>query len=827
MRKILFLWLSAGLITFNGIKTDVLGVKNDLRAPAYPLVTIDPYTSGWSMTNNLYDDQVKHWTGKDFPLVGAIRVDGQVFRFMGVEKIPMIAIAGMSTDAPWTGRYTFTEPSKGWEATGFNADGWKSAEAAFGTPEETNVKTLWTSSDIWVRRDIKVDQKLISGKKLFLKYSHDDIFELYINGKQVVKTGYEWHKDVVVALTDKVMKTITNGTIVIAAHCHNKTGGALVDAGIYREADVKEQLSVTAIQKSVDVQATQTQYVFTCGKVELQVSFLAPVLMTNLDVMSRPVNYISYDVNSLDGKDHQVEVYFEAGPQWALNTSSQANRGEGYEKGDLLYVKTGSVEQKILGKWGDDVRIDWGYFYMCSEKTNSSSSAGDAFEMRKAFVANGKLSGDVKIKDNANLAIAQSLGKAKSASGKIMIGYDDTYSIQYFGENLRGYWNRDGKKTIETAFEEANNEYAGLKTACTKFDDELMTKATQAGGKEYAELCALAYRQAIAAHKLAQAPNGDLLFLSKENFSNGSIGTVDVTYPSAPLFLYYNPLLTEGLMNHIFYYSESGKWTKPFPSHDAGTYPLANGQTYGGDMPVEESGNMLTLTAAIAAVEGNAKYAEKHWQVLTTWTDYLVEYGLNPENQLCTDDFAGHFAHNINLSAKAIMGIASYGYLAKQLGKNDVAEKYTQKAVEMAKEWVKMADNGDHFRLTFDKPGTWSQKYNLIWDKLLKLNIFPAEVTRKEIAYYLTKQNTYGLPLDNRRLYTKSDWIIWTATLADNKETFQKFISPLYRFMNETTDRVPMTDWYNTDNPTHVGFQARSVVGGYFVKMLDEKMNKK
>lgn len=359
---------------------------------------------------------------------------------------------------------------------------------------------------------------------------------------------------------------------------------------------------------------------------------------------------------------------------------------------------------------------------------------------------------------------------------------------------------------------------------CYGFDKELITDAIQAGGKEYGELCVLAYRQSVSAHKLVEAPNKDLLWLSKENFSNGSIGTVDITYPSSPLYLYYNVELAKGLMNHIYYYSESGKWVKPFPAHDVGTYPLANGQTYGGDMPIEEAGNMLVVTAAVAMMEGNAKYAGKHWDVLTTWTDYLVENGLDPENQLCTDDFAGHFAHNVNLSVKAIMGIASYGYMAKMLGKDDIAEKYIDKAKEMAIEWEKMANDGDHYRLTFDKPGTWSQKYNMVWDKLFKTNIFPKEIAEKEIAYYLTKQNKYGLPLDNRETYTKTDWIMWTATMTEDQATFEKFIKPVYLFMNETTDRVPMPDWVFTDSPTQRGFQARSVVGGYYIKMLENKL---
>ena len=161
--------------------------------------------------------------------------------------------------------------------------------------------------------------------------------------------------------------------------------------------------------------------------------------------------------------------------------------------------------------------------------------------------------------------------------------------------------------------------------------------------------------------------------------------------------------------------------------------------------------------------------------------------------------------------------------MARMLGLNDVADKYAAIAKKMAVKWEEMANEGDHYRLAFDRENTWSQKYNMIWDKMWNLNLFPNNVIDKEVSYYLTKQNPYGLPLDSRKEYTKSDWIMWTATMSPDQATFEKFINPLYKYINETTSRVPISDWHDTKTGKMTGFKARSVIGGYWMKVLVNK----
>ena len=657
------------------------------KAPAYPLITHNPYFSIWSFTDKLNESTTKHWTGSNQSIIGLIKVDNQVYKFLG--------------------------------------------------------------------------------------------------------------KDASASENDKMMQ---------------------------------------AKQLSVNMSATQTTYQFDCGAVSLNVAFTSPLIITDINILSRPVSYISMKTKSKDGKKHLVQIYVGASSAIASNKGSEEMVATGYTTPNLNVLKIGTIEQPILQKSGDDLRIDWGYAYIAANKYHSKQSVQSINDASQDFISNKSGMNESKVitsksstTQGSNLSINTifnpDTARDTETDHVLLVAYDEIKAIQYFKESLDPWWKLDPAMNMDKMLQLANTQYTNVIVKCNRFNKQIYNDALAAGGDNYAKLCITAYRQAVAAHNLVKSKqNGELLFLSKENFSNGSINTVDVTYPSAPLFLNYNPSLMKGMLNGIFYFSEkSGLYKQPYAAHDLGTYPLANGQTYPEGMPVEESGNMIILAGAIVKSEGNASYAAAHWATLTQWVQFLEKEGLDPVNQLCTDDFAGHLARNANLAIKAIVGIRSYAMMAEMLGKKEIANKYTQIATEMAAKWQDLANAGDHYALTYNDKNTWSQKYNMVWDKLFGFHLFPQKVYDAEVAYYLTKQNEFGLPLDSRKTYTKSDWITWTATLSSNQADFDKLINPVYKFATNTPTKVPLSDWHETLNGKQIGFQARSVVGGYFIKVLHDK----
>lgn len=602
---------------------------------------------------------------------------------------------------------------------------------------------------------------------------------------------------------------------------HPLSGIAIVDGKPYRFLGREPSNTPALDQKSLKVTPTQTLSGFEGAGIKLDLIFTTPALPDDLDLLSRPITYVAVKVSSADGRRHQVSLEMSASTLLAGDGPSSNKKTASRDLGSLKLLTAENRSPRPLAERGDWTRINWGRLLFAAPSRYLDSASFT--RAKKLINAKGEVYEDAS---RGVLKFAEFQASAEPITRWLMIGYDDELSIQYFKQNLQPYWRRKGE-TGDSILLKAAKERESILARCDAFDKELMADLTAAGGEAYAYLCALSYRQCLAGNKIAADPKGQPLVFPKENTSNGCIATVDVIYPMAPQFFLFGPSLSKAMLVPILDYASSPRWKFPFAPHDLGTYPQANGQVYGGgerteenQMPVEESANMLILMAALAHMEGKADFSAQYWKTLTKWAEYLKAKGFDPENQLCTDDFLGHLAHNVNLSAKAIVGLACYAKLAEMKGDQAAAKEYRATAEEFAARWIKEADDGRAFRLTFDKPGTWSQKYNLVWDKILGLNLFPDSVRQKEMAHYRTVVKDFGLPLDSRGTGSKADWTLWTATLTQNRSDFDFIASLVLRFVQETPNRVGFGDWYDTASGRHLFMHSRPVMGGSFLQML-------
>lgn len=612
-------------------------------------------------------------------------------------------------------------------------------------------------------------------------------------------------------------------------------GTVEIDGKSYRFMGVNEIEPIT--QTDIQIDALSTEYTFETDSVRIKAFFLAPMLPDDPELVSRPVNYLKLTSESKDGKAHSVKFSLSVSEEICLDEAGQSPVvRENVELDGLKCMRMGNSVQNVLNRSGDNVRIDWGYFYLAVSAENAELVSEDVTYINP-FQPRFKVP-EISHSTDEKVRTLPSVTAKFENEALILFAYDDIDSLIYFEKPIKAWWNRNGK-TIETAILEAASDFETLVPLCKGFADKLTVDAVKAGGEKYAEILSLAYRQVFAAHKIACDDNGDMLFVSKECFSNGCAATVDVSYPSIPMFLHYNPEFVKGMMRPVLRFTKHEKWPYDFAPHDVGQYPILNYQVYGYDrekgeykydqqMPVEECGNLLIMAATTAVAQGDLSFVEDYMDIWEQYAKYLMEYGTDPENQLCTDDFAGHLAHNCNLSLKAIMGLASLGIIYRMAGNSEKEAFYMAKAKEMAEIWVKTASNGDgSFKLAFDRPGTFSMKYNAVWDKLYGTEIFDRSIWKGEIASNISKINPYGMPLDNRSMYTKSDWLVWTATLAQTDGEFRTFIEPLWTMYNYTRNRVPMTDWFDTVSAIKHYFQNRTVQGGLFIKLMEKDFREK
>jgi len=314
-------------------------------------------------------------------------------------------------------------------------------------------------------------------------------------------------------------------------------------------------------------------------------------------------------------------------------------------------------------------------------------------------------------------------------------------------------------------------------------------------------------------------------FCTRLTLCYSNVNTVDVIFPAWPALLYTNPLLGKYLLEGLFRYQETGQYPNKWSVHDLGaSYPRAIGHNDGGDeaMPVEECGNMLIMALSYAQKSNDVAFLSKHLGLLDQWTQYLISDSLIPANQISTDDFAGSLANQTNLAVKGIVGIKAMSRIQSLVGNNQQSHNYSSIASSYVSKWKAYAQSktSPHLTLDYNDNASWGLTYNLYADKLLKFNLFPSSIYTQQTAWYKSVANSYGVPLDTRHTYTKSDWEIFTAAIMTDTATRDVLINAVHNYASNGLSSQPLGDWYDTNGGTVEGFRARPVVGGHFA-LLD------
>lgn len=607
--------------------------------------------------------------------------------------------------------------------------------------------------------------------------------------------------------------------------------------------------TVSLAATDVKISAFATTYNYSTDKFDLTVEFLSPLPPDELTILSCPVCYTSYKVSPRNGRlpdDFSVAI--------ALDEEFCYDEQRAEVVGGVLPLKQFEAafftraRNLVMSNANDCIAPDWGDTYIAGD---------ESWFISETAISKYILTGTTQyIRNNGERNYIMSVNRRQS--GFFMTAYDDRVSIFYFGQWLKGYY-FDGDKTIVDAMRYSYENYEKITNVCKIFDQNLQNDCAKYG-PDYYTVCCASLRQSVGAHKLVKTNKGDILFLSKECDSNGCIGTADVSYPSTPLYLLYNPELVNGMLRGIFDFARKDVWTFDFAPHDIGTYPWCSGQVYGtnqpdnkydcncnyvttwprthqmlylrpaesdvydfnSQMPVEECGNMLVMTAAVLVASGDNKLAKNNFDLLKQWVRYLEKFGLKPENQLCTDDFAGHLANNVNLAIKALCGIEAFAIICQTLGKHNLACTYFQKATTFATKLKSLVGDGI-MPLAYGQKDTYSLKYNILFDKLFGFDLIGNEICERETDYYIAKANKYGTPLDTRKDYTKSDWQLWTAALTEDVNKAKSIIAPIAAYLAESDSRKPFGDWYKTTNGLIEHFFNRTVQGGNFAPILRDK----
>ncbi|KAI1642454.1 glutaminase GtaA [Daldinia loculata] len=571
------------------------------------------------------------------------------------------------------------------------------------------------------------------------------------------------------------------------------------------------------------------------GKVEMNITFLSPVTPSDLKRQSLVFSYLDVGVHSLDGASHDVQLYADVSAEWASGDLNAIIEWDYQSADGVAYHQFERQNQAAISETNQ--QANWGtWFWSTKDADNLSWQIGADTDVRGAFLNEGVLPNTKDtnfraVQDNWPVfGFSSDLGSVGSSTVSTLytLGMTQDGAINLLGEgsDLTTYpalWQSyfDSAVDAVTFF---YNDYDEVSELSTDLDNKVASDSLAAAGQNYLTLTSLSVRQTFGALQFTGTDSDPLVFL-KEISSNSDIQTVDVIFPAIPLILYTNPSLLDYMLKPLFLNQESGHYPNTNAIHDLGTFPVAKGYPNGDDelMPLEECGNMIIMVLAYAQRTDDNAYLAQHYPILKQWAGYLVDEALIPADQISTDDFAGSLANQTNLGLKGIIGLKAMAEISERTGNDDDAKSFGDTAKSYIEQWqgfgVNTAADPPHATLSYGDDDSHGLLYNLYANSLLGFGDFvPKSVYDIQSDFYPTVALEYGVPLDTRHTYTKTDWMLWAAATS-SEETRDTFIRLIAGWIDITPTNKPLTDLYDAatgDYPGGLQFTARPVAGGHF-----------
>ncbi|KAJ5223877.1 hypothetical protein N7468_008419 [Penicillium chermesinum] len=532
-------------------------------------------------------------------------------------------------------------------------------------------------------------------------------------------------------------------------------------------SDLNSSDILPAEVRRAEFTATHSLFDLKAGGIAIRLDFFSPVSPSNYLRQSLPFSYLTVTVTECWGEE--VQIYSDIDGRWTGRGNEIMHEFEEY---DGLVFHELSVQDAVTYAEEDDMAL-WGKAILASRPNDFSTvsaSAGHQKTVRNRFAEVGALSGPV-------------------ASVTFAVGYERKEAINYLGDAYTGYY-RARYPTTHEALSFFLDDYGEALSESVDFDNEMTSFSTAAAGQKYADILALSTRQAYGGIDLTipgdSLDTDNVLAFIKELSSDGNANTIDVIMPAFPVYWVLDPNWIRLLLEPLMQYLAADRWTLPYAIHDIGShYPNATGHDdqKAEPMPIEESGNLLILALAYVQATGDRHWATEYLHIFQKYADYLVENGIDIANQLSSNDAAGPLPNETNLAIKAAIGIKAFGVLSD------------------LDEYSNIAD--DHGELFFNQGLGTDDAHKMSND------------------FFSSVRGEYGVPLDHRQDWAKSDWNMWLAATFD-PATRDEFIDDLWAFMTNGkhtwpfSDRYVASSAYGNEPGIPILCRARPTVGGHF-----------